>query len=134
MNLGFPEEKIVKSWLNESVLAAYPDERPVDICEIKNSEIPILKNYEGTADDSFWEQFPKRDIPVNASTRVDIEAFSKHVEENMSKMTLSELRRAKRVLEDLSIGASAFQKTDLPPLSTRCVRSKTGRFNLHASR
>ena len=63
----------MRNWLDESVLATYPDEKPVDICEIKNSEIPILKNYEGTADESFWEQFPKRDIPEKASTQVNIE-------------------------------------------------------------
>ena len=72
LSLGFPKEEIVKSWLNESEMAAYPDDIPVGTCEIKNSEIPILKNYEGTAGDSFWEKFPKRDIPVNVSTRVDV--------------------------------------------------------------
>ena len=123
MNMGFPKKKIVESWLSEYEMAAYPGEKPVDTCEIKNREIPILRNYEGTADDSFWEKFPKRDIPENVSTRVDIKKFRKHVEVNMPKMTSSELRRAKRVLEDLSFGASAFQKTDLPPLSTANSKS-----------
>ena len=72
---------------------------------LKNTEIPVLDNYEGSAEDDFLEKFPKRELPKEATTRVNVEKFRNHMDDVRSKMSRTEIRRAERVLSDLSEGA-----------------------------
>ena len=90
---------------------------------LKNAEIPILADYGGTASDEFWKKFPSRELPEKASTRVDVVKLKQQVDDVRSKMSVTEVRRAERTLNDLVNGASAFQKNKLPPLSS--VNSKS---------
>ena len=94
---------------------------------LKNAEIPILTDYGGSAGDEFWKKFPRRELPVKVSTRVDVEKFKHLIGEVRHKMSATEVRRAERTVSDLINGASAFQKSELPPLSS--VNSKSAEDN-----
>ena len=105
-------------WLDPSVEAKYP--APVNIAkaEIKNPEIPVLDNYEEGASDLFWRKFPKRALPKKAATKVKILELRKMVFKAGNKMSRCEMKRAKKVIKDLRVGADAYQREVLPPIST----------------
>ena len=123
--MGFPDKKTTEMWLDPAISTPFPPETLVIMNSLKNSEIPILNNYEISADESFWEKFPKRSVPAKASTRVNVEALRSHVEAVKSKMSCTEVSRAEKVLLDLAEGASAYQKVQLPPLNSVNSRSAT---------
>ena len=62
--------------------------------EIKKMEIPLLASYEKGADGEFWNKFPKKDLPRNASTRLNIDALKERVEGVKNFMTCTKARRA----------------------------------------
>ena len=123
-SLGFPDKKTTEMWLDPAISTPFPPKTLVVMNSLKNSEIPILNNYEISADESFWEKFPKRSLPAKASTRVNVEALRSHVEVK-SKMSRTEVSRVEKVLLDLAEGASAYQKVQLPPLNSVNSRSAT---------
>ena len=63
-SLGFPGWREVCDWLNEDILAPEPDEAVMSMSAVKNHEIPKLGSYSEIPDSSFWDNFPKMDIPV----------------------------------------------------------------------
>ena len=123
--MGFPDEKTTEMWLDPAISTPFSPETLVVMNSLKNSEIPFLNNYEISADESFWEKFPKRSLPAKASTRVNVEALRSHVEAVKSKMSRTEVSRVEKVLLDLAEGASAYQKVQLPPLNSVNSRSAT---------
>ena len=46
---------------------------------MKNKEIPELACYDGFAEESFWEKFPKRELPVRVETKVNVVALRKRI-------------------------------------------------------
>ena len=54
---------------------------------------------------------------------MDIKAFEEEVDSVKDLMTASELKRAKKVISDLRLGASAYQKSPLPPVNTVNAKS-----------
>ena len=54
---------------------------------------------------------------------MDIKAFEEEVDSVKDLMTASELKRAKKVISDLRFGASAYQKSPLPPVNTVNAKS-----------
>ena len=125
--LGFPDVKLAKSLLDTEAKVVGRAEAPVHMNNIKNGEIPVLADYLGTAEDDFWKMFPKRELPSQASTRINVGKLKQHVEDVKEKMSFTEVRRAERTPRDLTVGASAFQKSELPPLSS--VNSKLASDN-----
>ena len=123
--MGFPEWLRVSDWLNKDISASYPQAPAIPEPEIKNLEIPELESYEKVPGESFWKSFPKRELPDKVTTRVNIMALRRRISAVKNKMSRTELNRAKRVLRNLRQGASAFQKSELPPISTRNSRSAT---------
>ena len=121
--MGFPAWREVCDWLNKDILAPEPEEASVSVSAVKNLEIPRLVNYNECPDNSFWEKFPKRDLPLVAETTVNVNAFEEEIELVKNFMTSTELRRAGKVIEDLRQGAEAFQKTELPPVNTVNAKS-----------
>ena len=67
---------------------------------LKNAEIPILTDYGGSAGDEFWKKFPRRELPVKVSTRVDVEKFKHLIDEVRHKMSATEVKRAERTVND----------------------------------
>ena len=90
---------------------------------IKNPEIPTLERYDGIASDSFWEKFPKKDIPFRAETKVNVTSLKKKILPAKNKMSRTEFNRAKRLIKNLQNGAESFQRSPLPPISTKNAAS-----------
>ena len=118
-DLGIPQDwAIVESWINRENILVYPGPEKEPVYERKNKEIPILENYRKCPEQVFWEAFPKSDLPLECSTKVNIPVLEELVKKHKNKLTNSELRRAKRVILDLKTGADSCQKGKLPALSS----------------
>ena len=124
-SLGFPDPRIVDFWLNSEEEAMWPPVETVKMNGLKNTEVLVLKDYTGNASEDFWKNFPKRELPNNASTRVNVGKFRQLVEDVKNDMSAAEIRRAEITLHDLAVGASAYQKGDLPPLCSKNSTSAT---------
>ena len=103
----------------------WPPVETVKMNGLKNTEVLVLKDYTGNASEDFWKTFPKRELPSNASTRVNVGKFKQLVEDVKNDMSAAEVRRAEKTLHDLAVGASAYQKGDLPPLCSKNSTSAT---------
>ena len=121
--MGFPDEEIRAFWLNDTLNVEYPELIKERCGELKNKEIPVLNNYEGSASAEFWDKFPKNNLPVKASTRVNVDEFEKQIDKVKDKMTGTEFCRAQKAVRDLKEGAGAYQKSELPPMNSYNARS-----------
>ena len=121
--MGFPDLKTAEHWINGEIKAPIPVETAMKNGVFKNKEIPILDSYETSPEQGFWDKFPKRKLPDEVSTRVNVEVLREHVDRCKHKMTVSEVRRAEKTLKDLTEGAGAYQKKELPPLISENARS-----------
>ena len=117
-NLGFPGWREVCDWLDESFVVQVPEDSPVKAPLLKNPEVPQLENYRLVPDEKFWESFPKKDLPVKVETEVLTEVFEDLINKASCRMTASELRRARKVVNDLKNGADAYQRGPLPPVNS----------------
>ena len=91
--------------------------------KLKCEEIQLLADYSSPPNNSFWETFPKRDIPVSAQTPVDIDMFEGLIEQVKPKFTIHQILRAKKCISFLRSGAPAFQIKELPPIFCKNVPS-----------
>ena len=106
--LGFPEWRKISAWLDSEISAVYPQPISEELPELKNKEIPELACYDGFAEESFWEKFPKRELPVRIETKVNVVALRKRILTEKCRMARTEFIRAKKVLKNLQEGAEAF--------------------------
>ena len=77
--MGFPDLEVLSYWLNDEFGAKIPGEFPVKTSDLKNPEIPILSDYSEGADKSFWDKFPKGELPDKATTKVNIDKLKQRV-------------------------------------------------------
>ena len=70
-------------------------------------------------DKEFWDRFPKRELPEQAVTRVDVGELEKLIEEMKGKMTIHEVDMAQKAVKHLKEGAPAHQLTDLPGITVK---------------
>ena len=87
-SLGFPGWREVCDWLNEDILAPEPDEAVMSMSAVKNHEIPKLGSYSEIPDSSFWDNFPKKELPLVAETLVNVDTFEEEIE-NVKSFTTS---------------------------------------------
>ena len=71
----------------------------------------------------FWNIFPKNEIPSKVCTKVDVVALQNLVDDLAEKLLPCELKRAEKVIDYLTNGASSCQKNNLPPCEVK--NSKT---------
>ena len=122
--MGIPAWTSVEEWLDHTNTPVYPTDEEVGKISIENVDIPILDNYENGADESFWEKFPKKDVPKKAKTRLNVRNLEKEIEKVEGKMTHMERKRARKVVKDLREGADAYQKEPgLPPMTAANAKS-----------
>ena len=114
---------MVCEWLNPDSEVEYPKDEIVGNTEVKNPEVPFLEDYEIEPADSFWDTFPKFGLPDRAETVIDIVTLEEKINSVKDKMTRNELKRAEKVVKDLREGASAYQKSSLPPIKTANSKS-----------
>jgi hypothetical protein len=120
---GIPLDwKIVEYWLSEETVS-YPKQVPGERPEVKWPNIPKLKDYRSVPANEFWENFPKKELPIAPTTTVNKPALRKMLVASKNKLTIHQFRRGEKVLEDLQTGASAAQKTELPPITVRNASS-----------
>ena len=62
---GIPDWESVKTWLDPEVSVPFPAEEEKEEIKIENKEIEKLEKYDVKPDESFWEMFPKKDLPGN---------------------------------------------------------------------
>ena len=82
--------------------------------KVKCPEIPVLASYEKDPGDSFWDSFPSKELPTKPVTPICIEKFESLVNSCSTGFTCHQMFRAKRCLEALKKGASAYQVKKLP--------------------
>ena len=74
--------------MNEDILAPEPDEAVMSMSAVKNHEIPKLGSYSEIPDSSFWDNFPKKELPLVAETLVNVDTFEEEIE-NVKSFTTS---------------------------------------------
>ena len=121
--VGFPDWERVSYRLDDDVEAEGPGAEKVKSPAIKNTEIRILDNYEVDPEYSFWENFPRRSLPEQVSSRVNIKNFKEEIELAKPKMSEMEKKRADKVIKSLSEGADTFLESVLPPMNTKNAKS-----------
>jgi len=120
---GIPQWEKVDRWLDETVLPDYPEEIEKQPYVKKNPEVKTLENYREDPGEEFWEKFPKTELPKKAQTKINVEKLEEYITKIEGKITVTELRRAKKVLGDLRNGASAYQMKELPPVKAKNAES-----------
>jgi hypothetical protein len=80
---------------------------------LKWKNIPILEDYRKIPGPSFWEKFPKKDLPVIPETKIDTGKMEGKVSDLSEKLSTFQFERAKRAINFLKYGAPAFQKKRL---------------------
>jgi hypothetical protein len=80
------------------------------MAELSWPKIKELRDYRVNPEESFWENFPKRDLPLAPSTAVNKAALRKMLKDCKSKITSHQWRRGVKCLQDLAEGANAAQK------------------------
>jgi hypothetical protein len=121
--LGLPSEwKTLDYWINgENVLHTSKAESANQ--DLKWPKIPSLKDYRSNPDSSFWLNFPSRKLPLSPSTTVNKPALRSLLNQAKDVITVHQYRRGLRCLEDLTRGASAAQKSELPPVTVKNASS-----------
>ena len=87
--------------------------------KLKCEEIQLLTNYSSPPHNSFWETFPKRDIPVSAQTPVDIDMFEGLIEQVKPKFTIHQILRAKNAFLFSDPGPQHFKLKNYHPFSVK---------------
>jgi hypothetical protein len=82
--------------------------------DVKWPEIPVLTDYSSKPSESFWLNFPQKDLPTVPETSINVEKLSEKVEFLKEKMTCHQYGRCKKAIDYLLNGAPAFQKSALP--------------------
>ena len=74
-----------------------------------------MVNYEDNPPKSFWDIFPKEQLPSEVVQSINVSELDILIEKKKDLLTFSEYNRAKTCVSNLKFGASSFQKTYLPP-------------------
>jgi hypothetical protein len=104
----------VEDWLEGNSIPGYPAEPGKEVFIKKFPEIPTLSNYQGMAPESFWENFPYQPIPEGVTARVNAEALQDLMTGLSDNLTIHQSNRGKKLLDDLTRGADAYQIRPLP--------------------
>ena len=99
----------IEGWLNFRDLKTIQQDGN-DIWKKKNPEIPKLRDYKVAPKDSFWNNFPKCELPKRVTTDVKCSVLEKRVLKVSKRLTKAQLQRAKRCITNLKQGASSCQK------------------------
>jgi hypothetical protein len=111
--MGLPRDwSRIQDWLNFNSPVRVPDESLSGPAELKWKDIPILEDYRKVPGPSFWEKFPKRDLPVVPETKIDTGKLEGKVSELSEKLSTFQFERARRAINFLKYGAPAFRKKD----------------------
>ena len=85
----------------------------------KHENIPILHDYRKKPGKDFWKQFPVRNVPKTAETKINVSKLEKLLKERREFLTNAQYKRGMKVVQYLTDGAPSFQKNYLPPIMCR---------------
>ena len=78
---GLPQNwTVVNDWLDMRKDMVQPNSSPEIIIERKWRSIPLLPDYENTLDEEYWETWPKKSMPKNPSTVINVEKLEWYIE------------------------------------------------------
>jgi hypothetical protein len=89
----------------------------------KCPEVPARGNYSSNPGKEFWMKFPKCNLPEKAFSKIWVNVLKDKLASAKGKLTDCELRRGLKCVENLSEGANAFQRSELPPCSVENAQS-----------
>ena len=72
---------------------------------------------------NFWTHFPKREIPTEISTKLDVKALTEILEDRKTLLNKAKYKRGKKIVNFLKNGAPSYQKSKLPSVFCKNVRS-----------
>ena len=64
--------------------------------ERKHRDIPILSDYSKPPPKNFWTHFPKREIPTEISTKLDVKALTEILEDRKTLLNKAKYKRGKK--------------------------------------
>ena len=105
----------VSRWMDDDIQAEDPRKEEVSSPSIKNTEIKILDDYESEPGQEFWDNFPRRELPTEIFSKVNVKNLQEEIQLAKPKMSKMELRRAEKAVKSLTEGAETFLDRDLPP-------------------
>ena len=94
-----------------------------ETAERKFKNISLLTDYSKIPSQNFWDDFPRRNLPSKAETRINAKNLEKAVKAVESHLTNCEKKRAAKVISDLKEGADSYQKSSLPPITVQNAKS-----------
>jgi len=80
----------------------------------KNPEIPILHDYNTAPNQTFWDKFPKNNLPSSPTTKINVDLFEQKIHDKKNSLSPNVWARAQKSVSYLRYGGPAFQKTYLP--------------------
>ncbi len=109
--MGLPNDwERVKIWLTDVNIPKPSKMEDIPLGKRKNTEIETLKNYHSEPNPSFWQNFPKSDLPTKPNTDINITQFEKLYFETKDMMTECQKSRAERAINNLRLRGSSFQR------------------------
>jgi hypothetical protein len=76
--------------------------------------VPNLSSYSSNAPKSFWDSFPKNDLPEKIETKLNTEVSEGNIEKAKNNMLPHQFAKAQKALSFLRYGVPAYQKISLP--------------------
>jgi hypothetical protein len=110
--LGLPDMEKILEWLVSRPSSITIENRINN--KILCPDIPILADYSKGADKSYWDSFPKNPLPDKPVCEVDINKLVMLSKKHSDQLTFCEKLRTNTCIDNLSLGASSFQKDSLP--------------------
>jgi len=95
--MGIPNDWIeVEEWLTNDTFPDYDKEEKTHVYTLKNTCLTKLDSYEKDPENTFWDLFPKRNIPEKAETQVNIVSL-----EALVRKYSPEMGRAEKTPQDV---------------------------------
>lgn len=104
----------VDSWLNHTGNFSLTPASPPPAFKLKCPEIPTLVDYSSRPANNFWRHFPRRNLPEAINPKINVIALKSLLNNFKHLLTSSQIFRAEKVIENLSLGAPSYQQKQLP--------------------
>jgi len=110
-SLGLPEDwSTLEEWAKQPFNFGPPIQDPPERTENRFAGINFRKKLPA----EFWSQFQKNELPKKPSTKINAPQLKKEIEKVEHSWTIHQKEAAATALKNLSEGAPAHQKSDLP--------------------
>ena len=73
-----------------------------------------MQDYSVAPEESFWEQFPKAELPKKIIHSLNLDKFEDLIKEMEGELTMFEVSRAMRCIDSFKVGAPSYQMRPLP--------------------